>query len=110
MYGQRSFDDGNAFRKITTRQGDYVTSEAEGLGICRSKMYGIPGKVCIFGELLLTRESRVRPNFGSGCEPECLHFIGVLSFDDEFREDVGCGGIHEKFRHALAQGIGHDQL
>ena len=27
-------------------------------------------------------------NFGSGCEPECLHFIGVLSFDDEFREDV----------------------
>ena len=49
-------------------------------------------------------------NFGSGCEPECLHFIGVLSFDDEFREAVGCGGIHEKFRHALAQGIGHDQL
>ena len=49
-------------------------------------------------------------NFGSGCEPECLHFVGVLSFDDEFREDVACGGIQEKFRHALAQGIGHDQL
>ena len=32
-------------------------------------------------------------NFGSGCEPECLHFIGVLSFDDEFREDVVCGGM-----------------
>ncbi len=57
-----------------------------------------------------TRKSRVRPNLGSGCEPECLHFIGVLSFDDEFREDVGWGGIQEKFRHALAQGIGHDQL
>jgi hypothetical protein len=56
------------------------------------------------------RESRVRPNLGSGGEPERLHLIGVLSFDDEFREDVGCGGIQEKFRHALAQGIGHDQL
>ena len=56
------------------------------------------------------RESRVRPNPGSGGEPERLHLIGVLSFDDEFREDVGCGGIQEKFRHALAQGIGHDQL
>ena len=28
------------------------------------------------------------PNLGSGGEPECLHFIGVLSFDDEFREAV----------------------
>ena len=55
-------------------------------------------------------ESRVRPNLGSGGEPEHLHLIGVLSFDDEFREDVGCGGIQEEFRHALAQGIGHDQL
>ena len=54
--------------------------------------------------------SRVRPNLGSGGEPEHLHLIGVLSFDDEFREDVGCGGIQEKFRHALAQGIGHDEL
>ena len=60
--------------------------------------------------LVLPRESRVRPNRGSGGEPEHLHLIGVLSFDDEFREDVGCGGIQEKFRHALAQGIGHDQL
>jgi hypothetical protein len=64
-----------------------------------------------FGYLfIVTRESRVRPNRGSGGEPEHLHLIGVLSFDDEFREDVGCGGIQEKFRHALAQGIGHDQL
>jgi hypothetical protein len=49
-------------------------------------------------------------NFGSGCEPERLHLIGVLSFDDEFREDVTWSGIQEKFRHALAQGVGHDQL
>ena len=41
-------------------------------------------------------------NLGSGGEPECLHFIGVLSFDDEFREAVTWGGIQEKFRHALA--------
>jgi hypothetical protein len=40
-----------------------------------------------------TRESRVRPNLGSGGEPERLHLIGVLSFDDEFREDVAYGGI-----------------
>ena len=58
----------------------------------------------------IPREFRVRRNLGSGGEPERLHLIGVLSFDDEFREDVGCGGIQEKFRHALAQGIGHDQL
>src|ERR1700721_1789687 len=45
-------------------------------------------------------------NFGSGCEPECLHFIGVLSFDDEFHEDVACGGIQEKFGQAVAQGTG----
>src|SRR3984885_13385054 len=49
-------------------------------------------------------------NFGSGCEPECRHFIGVLSFDDEFREDAACGGIQEKFRQAVAQGTGHHQL
>ena len=49
-------------------------------------------------------------HFGSGGEPEGLHSIGVLSFDDEFREAVARGGIQEKFRHAVAQGIGHDQL
>jgi hypothetical protein len=41
-------------------------------------------------------------NFRSGCEPERLHFIGVLPFDDEFCEDVARGGIQEKFRQALA--------
>jgi hypothetical protein len=48
-------------------------------------------------------------NFGSGCEPECLHFIGVLSFDGEFPEDVACGGIQEKFRQAVAQGTGGER-
>src|SRR5271163_4966070 len=51
-----------------------------------------------------------RQNSGSGGQTEGLHFVGVLSFDDEFREDVAWGGIQEKFRQALAQGIGHDQL
>jgi len=50
------------------------------------------------------------PDLGSGCEPEGLHLTGVLSFDDEFRESIACGGIQEKFRQALAQRIGHDQL
>ena len=50
------------------------------------------------------------PDLGSGGEPEGLHFTGVLSSDDEFREDVARGGIQEKFRQALAHGIGDDQL
>ena len=33
-----------------------------------------------------------RRNSGSGGQTEGLHFIGVLSFDDEFREDVAWGG------------------
>ena len=37
------------------------------------------------------------PDLGSGCEPEGLHLTGVLSFDDEFRESIACGGIQEKF-------------
>jgi hypothetical protein len=49
-------------------------------------------------------------NSGSGGEPECLHSIGVLSFDDEFREAVAWGGIREKFRHAVAQGIGDETV
>jgi hypothetical protein len=30
----------------------------------------------------------------SGGEAEGLHFVGVLSFGDEFREDGALGGIH----------------
>ena len=41
-------------------------------------------------------------NFGSCGEAEGLHLVGVLTFDDEFREDVGLIGIQEKFRKALA--------
>lgn len=41
-------------------------------------------------------------NFGSCGEAEGLHLVGVLTFGDEFREDVGLVGIQEKFRKALA--------
>ena len=41
-------------------------------------------------------------NFGLGDETEGLHFVCVLSFGEEFREDVGLVGIQEKFRKALA--------
>jgi hypothetical protein len=37
-----------------------------------------------------------------GGEAEGLHFVGVLSFDDEFREDIALVGIEEKFGQALA--------
>lgn len=40
--------------------------------------------------------------FGSCGEAEVLHLAGVLTFDDEFREDVVFGGIQEKFRQTLA--------
>ena len=38
----------------------------------------------------------------SGGETEGLHFVDVLSFGDEFREDGALGGIQEKFGEALA--------
>ena len=50
------------------------------------------------------------PRFELGAQSEQLEALEVLPFDDEFREDVGFPGIQEKFRQALAQGIGHDQL
>jgi hypothetical protein len=41
-------------------------------------------------------------SFGSGGEAEGLHFVGVLSFDDEFGEDVVLVSIEEKFGQPLA--------
>ena len=41
-------------------------------------------------------------NFLSSCELEALHFIGIRSFGEEFREDVVFRGIQEKFRKPLA--------
>ena len=41
-------------------------------------------------------------NFLSSCELEALHFIGIGSFGEEFREDVLFRGIQEKFRKPLA--------
>jgi hypothetical protein len=38
----------------------------------------------------------------SSCELEALHFIGIRSFGEEFREDVVFRGIQEKFRKPLA--------
>ena len=41
-------------------------------------------------------------NFLSSCELEALHFIGIRSFGEEFREDVVFRGIQEEFRKPLA--------
>ena len=41
-------------------------------------------------------------NFLSSCELEALHFIGIGSFGEEFREDLMFRGIQEKFRKPLA--------
>ena len=52
-----------------------------------------------------SRFSRVRGLGGiwvSGGEAEGVHFVGVLSFGDEFREDGALGSIQEKFGQSLA--------
>ena len=41
-------------------------------------------------------------DFLSSCELEALHFIGIRSFGEEFREDVAFWGIQEEFRKPLA--------
>jgi chromosome partitioning protein len=41
-------------------------------------------------------------HFLSSCELEALHFIGIRSFGEEFREDVAFRGIQEEFREPLA--------
>jgi transposase len=41
-------------------------------------------------------------NFLSSCELEALHFIGIRSFGEEFREDVVFRSIQEKFGKPLA--------
>lgn len=53
--------------------------------------------VCMFLESLGFAQ-----NFLSSCELEALHFIGIRSFGEEFREDVVFRGIQEKFRKPLA--------
>ena len=54
---------------------------------------------------LVSSESRPR-HVGSGGQTESLHFIGVLSFDDEFSEGVVRSGIQRNsgmlWRSALA--------
>src|SRR5947208_15232777 len=49
-----------------------------------------------------TGESGVLRNFGLGGKAEGFHFSDVLSFRDEFREDIGYGRIQEKSRQPLA--------
>jgi hypothetical protein len=41
-------------------------------------------------------------SFLSSCKLEALHFIGIRSFGEEFREDVVFRGIQEKFGKPLA--------
>ena len=55
----------------------------------------------------------VSPGFGPISAQEASRntcIFSVFCRSMRIREDVGCGGIQEEFRHALAQGIGHDQL
>ena len=42
------------------------------------------------------------PDFSSGHETKHLHPVGVLPLSDEFSQGIGCGGIQEKLRQAVA--------
>ena len=59
---------------------------------------------------LLAYSMQNGPRFELGAQSEQLEALEVLPFADEFREDIGFPGIHKKFRQALAQGVGHDEL
>jgi hypothetical protein len=67
--------------------------------------WGIPRIVnlCFWGGLYGILESLgFAQNFLSSCDSEALHFIGIRSFGEEFREDVVFRGIQEEFRKPLA--------
>ena len=57
-----------------------------------------------------SRARGLRGIWVSGGETEGLHFVGVLSFGDEFREDGAFWGIQEKFGEALGLRGGDDEL
>src|SRR5271165_1191329 len=65
----------------------------------------VPASASLMRAIELLRELEspgFAQNFGSCGEVEGLHLVGVLTFGDEFREDVGLVGIQQKFRKALA--------
>lgn len=59
-------------------------------------------RLCDFALPLYLESLGFAQNFLSSCELEALHFIGIGSFGEEFREDVVFRGIQEKFRKPLA--------
>lgn len=63
---------------------------------------GIPDLYVVHHDNPILESPGFAHEFGSCGEAEVLHLAGVLTFDDEFREDVVFGGIQEKFRQTLA--------
>jgi hypothetical protein len=63
-------------------------------GVCLAGIFGL--------SISISRVWGLGGIWVSGGEAEGLHFVGVLSFGDEFREDGALGGIQEKFWEALA--------
>ena len=78
---------GEQILKLVWNRSDRVPCSQEGISLVR---------------YLNSRVRGLRGIWVSGGEAEGLHFVGVLSFGDEFREDGAFGGIQEKFGEALA--------
>ncbi len=74
-------------------------SESPGNGIVR---YNATSQPNVTVDTLVLESLGFARNFLSSCELEALHFIGIRSFGEEFREDVVFRGIQEKFRKPLA--------
>jgi hypothetical protein len=69
-------------------------------GVCLARLAYDAALFSVFSCLL--ESLGFAQNFLSSCELEALHFIGIRSFGEEFREDVVFRGIQEKFRKPLA--------
>ena len=82
-------DQGHRVKSWSLRRAKTWTAPCAGLAIS--------APICCYLESLGFAQ-----NFLSSCELEALHFIGIGSFGEEFREDVVFRGIQEQFRKPLA--------
>src|SRR5208283_5829276 len=92
----------NYFQHVLPRPRDREPSQQERAAAVADTLLQFP--------LLILESPGFAQNFGSCGEVEGLHLVGVLTFGDEFREDVGLVGIQQKFRKALAWRGGDDKL
>ena len=88
---------------ITEAAGDVAIGYTPPARSVRARKHARPSENALRQGLCVHLESLgFAQNFLSSCELEALHFIGIGSFGEEFREDVVFRGIQEQFRKPLA--------